>query len=67
MQLHQLLRYIHNNVAIMIFDLSGIQIASVRTKQNISLDLYEYEVLEINQGYSNVAGCNHAIYITIVK
>ena len=67
MQLHQLLRYTHDNVPLVIFDLKGKQITSVRTKQNIDVNLYEYDVLELALGKSDVKGCDSAIYITLVK
>ena len=67
MQLHQLLRYIHCAVPIMIFNLKDICICSVRDKSSISIDLYEYVILDINIGSSNLKGCNSAIYITLEK
>ncbi len=67
MQLHQFLRYLHDAVPIMIFNLKDICISSVRSKENINLDLYEYVVLDINIGPSNIKGCNSAIYITLEK
>ena len=50
MQLHQLLRYVHDAVPIMIFDLKDHQICSVRSKENINIDLYEYDILELALG-----------------
>lgn len=67
MQLHQFLRYIHDAVPIMIFNLKDMLITSVRSKENIDIDLYEYVVLDINLGPSNIKGCNYSIYITIEK
>lgn len=67
MQLHQFLRYIHDAVPIMIFNLKDICISSVRDKTNIDIDLYEYDILDINIGPSNLKGCNSAIYITLEK
>lgn len=67
MQLHQFLRYIHDAVPIMIFNLKDICISSVTDKTNIDIDLYEYDILDINIGPSNLKGCNSAIYITLEK
>ena len=91
MQLHQFLRYIHDAVPIMIFNLKDMLITSVRSKEeknikeeerenirilleqknfyllDIDIDLYEYVVLDINLGPSNIKGCNYSIYITIEK
>ena len=67
MQLHQLLRYVHDAVPIMIFDLKDHQICSVRSKENINIDLYEYDILELALGDSNVKGCKSALYITLQK
>lgn len=67
MQLHQFLRYIHCAVPIMIFNLKDVCICSVRDKSSINIDLYEYVILDINIGPSNLKGCNSAIYITLEK
>ena len=67
MQSHQFLRYIHDAVPIMIFNLKDACICSVRDKQNISIDLYEYVILDINIGPSNLNGAKTAIYITLEK
>lgn len=67
MQLHQFLRYIHDAVPIMIFNLKDVCICSVRDKGNINIDLYEYRILDITLGPCNIKGCNSAIYITIEK
>lgn len=47
MQLHQLLRFIQNNTAIIIFDIQGIEICKVEDKSKINVDLYEYGVYSI--------------------
>lgn len=67
MQLHQFLRYIHDAVPIMIFNLKDVCICSVRDKSNINVDLYEYDILDVDLGPSNIKGCNSAIYITLQK
>ena len=67
MQLHQFLRYIHDAVPIMIYNLKGYLIASVRSKENIDIDLYEYVILDIGLGPCNIKGCTSAIYITLEK
>lgn len=67
MQLHQFLRHVKDNVSIMIFNLNDVCICSVRDKGNINIDLYEYDILDISLGPSNITGCNYAIYITLEK
>ena len=67
MQLHQFLRYIHDAVPIMIFNLKDTCICSVRDKQNIDINLYEYVILDIGIGDSDIKGCKSAIYITLEK
>lgn len=67
MQLHQFLRYIHDAVCIMLFNVKGSCIASVRDKQDIDINLYEERILDIGLGASNLKGCGSAIYITLEK
>ena len=67
MQLHQLLRYVHDNTPIIIFDLKDHQICSVRSKGSIDINLYEYDILDFTVGQSNIKGCNAALYITLEK
>ena len=67
MQLHQLLRYIHDAVPIILFDIKDKQICSVRSKENIDVDLYEYDIFEIALGESNIKGCKSSLYITLQK
>lgn len=67
MQLHQLLRYIHDNTPIIIFDLKDNEICSVRSKERINIDLYEYDILDFTVGESNIRGCGSAIYIILEK
>lgn len=47
MKLHQLLRIIHNGTNISIYNLKGVPIVSVRDKDTISTELYDYDVLEV--------------------
>ena len=67
MQLHQFLRYIHDNNPIILFDVKGKEVCSVRSKDDINIDLYEYPILDIGLGYSNIKGCQAAFYITLEK
>lgn len=67
MQLHQLLRFITINTAIMLFDIQGIEICRVSSKYDINVDFYEYPVLDITCGPSYMNGGLHSIYITIQK
>ena len=67
MELHQLLRYIHDNTPIILFDLKDREICSVRSKESIDVSLYEYSILDFTIGQSNIKGCNAALYITLQK
>lgn len=67
MQLHQLLRFISINTAIILFDIQGIEISRVASKYDISIDFYEYPVLEISCGPSYLNNSLHSIYVTIQK
>lgn len=67
MQLHQLLRYVHDNTPIIIFDLKDNEICSVRSKEHIDINLYEYDILDFTIGPSNIKGCGSALYITLQK
>lgn len=68
MELHQLLRHIRSGTAVCIFDIAGVCICQVPSKEDISIFLYEYVILEISAGTSyvdhNRVSC---IYITIEK
>ena len=65
MELHQLLRFITDSCAILLFDLKGHTICKTRSKHNIPIDLYEYLVLEITVGPDDLY--NRALYITLEK
>lgn len=67
MQLHQLLRFISINTAVILFDIQGIEICRVASKCDINVDFYEYPVLEIACGPSYLHSSLHSIYITIQK
>lgn len=68
MELHQLLRHIRAGTPVCIFDIAGVCICQVPSKEDISIFLYEYVILEISAGTSyvdhNRVSC---IYITIEK
>ena len=66
-ELHQFLRYIQDAVPIILFNLNGDMLLSVRDKSDIDIDLYSEIVFEISLGKSNIPGCSHAIYITLQK
>ena len=65
MKLHQLLRLIHSGMNIIIYNLKGIPIVSVRDKESISTDLYDYDVIEINVGLKDIKNKESAFFITI--
>lgn len=67
MQLHQFLRFITPNTAIMLFDIQGIEICRVSSKYDINVDFYEYPVLDISCGPSYINNSLHSIHITIQK
>ena len=67
MLLHQFLRFIHDAVPLMLFNIKGSCIASVRDKQDIDINLYEERILDIGLGASDKKGCGSAIYITLEK
>lgn len=48
MKLHQLLRFIVPTAAICIFDIQGVEICTVRSKEFINTDLFDYDVFEIS-------------------
>ena len=47
MQLHQLLRFIKSGTPIVLFDIMGVEICNVRTKEDINIDLYEETIHDI--------------------
>lgn len=65
MELHQLLRFVTDGCAILLFDLKGRNICKTRSKHNIPINLYEYLVLEITVGSDDLY--NKALYITLEK
>ena len=67
MELHQLLRHITYGTAICLFDIAGVCICQVRTKEEISFELYDYNVLELSAGVSYISSHNSCLYITIEK
>lgn len=67
MQLHQLLRHITDGTMIMLFDLKGNNILKVRSKLDISIDLYEYDVLEFTVGPFDNYYNKWGLYITLQK
>jgi len=50
MKLYQFLRKFQSGVPICIFDIAGICICQVESKQDIPLDLYDYDILDISVG-----------------
>lgn len=68
MELYQLLRQVRSGTAICIFDVAGVCICQVVSKEDISIDLYEYVVLDITTAisyvYNNKSSC---LYINIQK
>lgn len=67
MELHQLLRHIRSETAICLFDIEGICICQVGTKEDISIELYDYNVQDLSTGISYVSGHSSCLYITIEK
>lgn len=68
MKLHQLLRFIQSANPICIFDITGINVCQVKSKEKIPTDLYEYDILELAVGITGtVLGKISCFYITIQK
>lgn len=68
MTLYQFLRFFQSGKAIIIFDIAGVCICSVATKEDIPSDLYGYDLLNIDLGIINkVMGQRACQYITIQK
>lgn len=67
MQLHQFLRFLSFGTPIIIFDIQGIEICKVQSKDEIDLELYEYPVMEISVGAINLYKELHGLFITIQK
>lgn len=68
MTLYQFLRFFQSGKAIIIFDIAGVCICSVATKEDIPSDLYGYDLLNIDLGIINKFMSQRACqYITIQK
>jgi len=68
MELHQLLRHIHSRAPIYLFDIAGVCICQVVTKEDISIELYDYVVLDLTTEISYIQNNKRAcLYITIQK
>lgn len=67
MQLHQLLRFITYGTPILLFDVQGVEICKVASKDDINIDLYEYLILDISVGIVDFRRNLHGMYITIQK
>ena len=68
MELHQLLRHVKIGTPICIFDIAGVCICQAATKENISIELYEYNILDIGISTAYIYNNKRSfIYITIQK
>ena len=67
MQLHQLLRILNIGTPIVLFDIQGIEICRVPSKDFIHVDLYEYPILEISTGFIDLHKERYGLFITIQK
>jgi len=68
MKLHQFLRHLQSANYVCIFDIDGISICQVKSKEDIPQDLYDYDILEIGSGIiETVMGKRSCFYITIQK
>lgn len=68
MKLHQLLRQLQSANPVCIFDIAGMIICQVKSKEAIPQELYDYDILEISLGLiENVVGKRSCLYITIQK
>lgn len=67
MQLHQLLRIITSNTFIVLFNMSGEIILRVKTKKDIPVDLYEYDIFLISCGQYVENTLQNSLYIMLQK
>lgn len=67
MQLYEFLKYISTECPIVIFDVEGIKIASVTSKKDLRVDLYEYMILEVAAGKYSEKLPVSAVYIQLQK
>lgn len=68
MKLHQFLRLLQAYNPVCLFDIAGVGICQVKTKEEIPIDLYDYDILDINIGLvENIVGKRSCLYITIQK
>lgn len=67
MQLHQFLRFCVSGIPIILFDIAGIEICKVYTKEDIHVDLYEYPILELNVGFVDLYHHTYGLMITLQK
>jgi hypothetical protein len=67
MQLHQLLRFVTLGTPILLFDIQGIEICKVSSKEYIHVDLYEYSILDIGTGFMDFHNKRYGLIITIQK
>ena len=67
MQLHQLLRSLRGENAIVLLDCTGQIIFKGLSKDDIHIDYYEYNVLEFGSAISEFCDYKSCIYIIIDK
>lgn len=67
LQLHQFLRTVSITTPIVILDLQNIPITKVRSKIEINLELYEYNVVSVGAALASFSNNMPCIYIIIDK
>ena len=67
MPLHQFLRIMNNNTPVVLFDISGSVIIKVSSKQDIPIDLYEYDVFQVSCGTFGGDTSKQAVHIMLEK
>lgn len=67
MKLHQLLRQLRSENAVVILDTQGIIVCKECKKDNIDIDLYEYNVIEFGSAISEFYDIKSCIFIIIDK
>lgn len=67
MQLHQFIRQLRNENAIILLDIDCNVICKELSKSNISVDFYEYNVVEFGSAVSEFCNVKSCIFIIIDK
>lgn len=67
MQLYEFLNFISSSCPVVVFDINGIKIASVTSKKDLNVELFEYAILEVAAGKYSEQLPISSIYVQIQK